>query len=91
MPKVREYGFESKYGLDKRFYTPEELSECIGISVSALNKLRMTGEGPKYIKVGFRSCRYPAIEVEKWLEGHTISSTSETPAYKLQRRESAYD
>ena len=49
------------------------------LSVSSLNKLRMTGEGPEYLKIG-RRVVYPRDSLEGWLRSHRRTSTSDTGA-----------
>lgn len=40
-----------------------------------LNKLRLTGGGPKYIKLG-RTVLYDQADLDAWLNAHRRSSTS---------------
>jgi len=55
--------------------------ECIyGISASHLQKLRMRGDGPSYIKPTHRMVLYRRADIEAWLDLHQINSTSEQPA-----------
>ncbi len=52
------------------------VSRMTGLSESTLTKLRMTGGGPKFIKLG-RSVVYDPSDVEAWIDNHRVSSTSE--------------
>ena len=54
----------------KRFMSPRELVEYIGISLSPQAKWRMDGKLP-YIKIG-RIVLYDRLEIEKWLENHKL-------------------
>ena len=47
-----------------------------GISASTLNKLRLTGGGPTYIKVG-RRVIYKRSEIVRWLDHRVAVSTSD--------------
>lgn len=59
--------------------TVAQASKVIGLSVSTLNKFRITGEGPSYYKVG-RYCRYDRLEVEEWMRSRRYTSTSQERA-----------
>ena len=54
----------------KRYLTEQELSELISIPCKTLQRHRMNGEGPTYIKYG-RSIRYPIQELALWLTSCT--------------------
>jgi hypothetical protein len=56
----------------------------LGLSVSTLNKLRCTGYGPIYFKLG-RALRYDPRDLDQWLTGHRVGSTSETVASNRRR------
>ena len=48
----------------------------LGLSESTLNKLRLTGGGPIFIKLG-RRVLYDVKDLEDWLGRHRRSSTSD--------------
>jgi predicted DNA-binding transcriptional regulator AlpA len=56
--------------------TVEELANRLRMSTSALNKWRLLGIGPKYIKTG-RLVRYRGSDVTKWLDDQARASTSD--------------
>ncbi|QKC86063.1 DNA-binding protein [Mesorhizobium sp. NZP2077] len=47
----------------------------VGLSVSTLEKLRLTGDGPEYIKLG-RTVVYSPSDLDSWMQGHRRKSTS---------------
>jgi predicted DNA-binding transcriptional regulator AlpA len=47
----------------------------LGLSVSTLNKWRLTGQGPHYFKFG-RAVRYGIADLAKWVEQQRAISTS---------------
>jgi predicted DNA-binding transcriptional regulator AlpA len=49
----------------------------VGLSASTLNKMRMTGAGPKYVRLGKRRVAYPLNLLNAWLEANTHSATTE--------------
>ena len=55
----------------KKYLTPKELSEYLGIKVTTLSNWRSTGEGPLYKKLGQNKqspIRYRIEDVEAWVE-----------------------
>jgi len=48
----------------------------LGLAVSTLNKLRCTGGGPVFLKLG-RAVRYDPGDLDEWLAAHRVRSTSE--------------
>lgn len=50
-------------------------AEYTGLSASTLNKLRLTGGGPTYIKVG-KTVVYDLTDLDAWLASNRRSSTS---------------
>ncbi len=51
-------------------------SEALGVSVSKLQKFRVTGDGPAFVKIG-RQVRYDLRELQRYVEQNTVHSTSE--------------
>ena len=47
-----------------------------GLSSSTMRKLRLTGCGPKFLKLG-RAVRYRETDLNAWLDEREVSSTSE--------------
>ena len=48
----------------------------LGLSKSALAKMRLAGTGPKYCKLG-RRVGYRLVDLEDWIEQNRFQSTSE--------------
>lgn len=58
--------------------TPAQLAAVRpGLSVARMAKLRLSGAGPKYSKLSYRSVLYRLGDVDAWLETTRVSSTSE--------------
>lgn len=49
------------------------------LSISYLEKARVTGEGPRYCKLG-RRVVYRIADLDEWMADRVIGSTSETVA-----------
>jgi predicted DNA-binding transcriptional regulator AlpA len=60
-----------------RTLTVRDAAAHLGLSISTLNKLRCTGCGPVYFKLG-RAVRYDPHDLDQWLAAHRVGSTSET-------------
>jgi predicted DNA-binding transcriptional regulator AlpA len=67
---------------DKRD-NPQELlrtsgaAAITGLSISTLNKLRCSGGGPAFLKLG-RAVRYKSVDLKDWLDSRRVMSTSES-------------
>jgi excisionase family DNA binding protein len=62
-----------------RTLTVRGAANYLGLSASTLNKLRCTGSGPVYFKLG-RAVRYDPQDLDQWLAERRVGSTSETIA-----------
>lgn len=51
----------------KRFYSPAELAELLGVKRETLVKWRKRKTGPAYYRVGLK-IRYDSADVERWME-----------------------
>lgn len=60
-----------------RILTEREAAPLTGLQVSTLQKLRVTGDGPAFLKLG-RSVRYAEEDLTAWLASKRVKSTSET-------------
>lgn len=56
--------------------TTEEAARLVGLSRKTLEAKRLTGEGPRFLKLG-RSVRYRREDIDAWLAANLRSSTSE--------------
>ena len=46
--------------------TAAKLAERLNVSLRSIERWRVTGEGPAYIRAGTRRVLYPAHEVARW-------------------------
>jgi excisionase family DNA binding protein len=58
--------------------TVEDAAARLKISKHTLNRWRMTGEGPPFIKYGPRLVRYREGALEAWADARTRGSTHPT-------------
>lgn len=61
---------------DEIFLTPKEAAATLRVSKSYLDKLRVYGGGPKFLRFG-RKILYRRSELNLWAEGRCFGSTSE--------------
>jgi hypothetical protein len=54
-----------------------QAAELMSLSVHRLQRLRQTG-GPKFVRVGKSAIRYRVGDLETWIAGRVVSSTSQT-------------
>ena len=59
--------------------TARELAPRLGVTEGCLAKWRLTGDGPKFIKVQ-RRIAYDPADVRDWLDARRVSSTSQEAA-----------
>lgn len=48
-------------------YTEQEVSALIGIKTKTLQRWRLLGQGPRFVKLGARLVRYPAAALNEWI------------------------
>lgn len=75
--------------LHRQMLRTDDTARIIGLSPSTLAKLRLTGGGPRYIKLG-RTVVYDPADVEAWLSTHRRLSTSvhgETGSIELRKKD----
>ena len=62
-------------GAHKMMLRTDGAARYVGLSISTLEKLRLTGNGPEYIKLG-RAVVYAPNDLDAWIEGNRRKSTS---------------
>ncbi len=53
---------------NERYINELEVSKLLGLKPRTLQQWRITGKGPRHIKMSERTIRYELSEVQKWLE-----------------------
>lgn len=59
------------------FLTVEDAAARLKISKHTLNRWRVTGQGPPFVKYGPRLVRYREVVLDTWARDRTRESTSE--------------
>jgi predicted DNA-binding transcriptional regulator AlpA len=60
--------------------TQREAALALRLSQRTLERLRVSGCGPKFVRCGLRSVRYRQSDLEDWIAGRAVRSTSEVGA-----------
>jgi predicted DNA-binding transcriptional regulator AlpA len=58
--------------------TPEA-ANYVALAESTLTKMRLTGDGPPFVKVGPRAVAYRKADLDEWLSARVRRSTSDNP------------
>ena len=64
---------------NETFLTQEEAARILRLSPRTLERHRLTGTGPRFVKLG-RRVLYRRADLDAWAEAHTYFSTSEVDA-----------
>ena len=57
--------------------TEKEAGKILGFSIRTLQKWRIEGQGPPFIRVSARAIRYRREDLDQWIESCVRTSTSE--------------
>lgn len=80
MTTVKPTGVLASLPEARRYLNTVEASRIMRLSPRTLERMRVEGTGPRYLKAG-RGTRarvlYRPTDVDAWLEGQTFQSTSE--------------
>src|SRR5262245_57118902 len=62
------------------FFTPKEAAAYLRVSKSYLDKLRVYGGGPRFLRLGKRKVLYRKSDLNAWLASQSFNSTSQYAA-----------
>ncbi|GAB6051193.1 hypothetical protein JCM17960_00130 [Magnetospira thiophila] len=62
---------------DTRYLNTKQAAAYVGLSICTLNRMRVTGEGPRYAKAG-RRVVYDRLDLEAWIDDHKRNFTGQT-------------
>ena len=54
-------------------------SAYIGLSASTLEKMRLTGEGPRFLRLGSRAVGYDVRDLDAWLDQQRTETAASAP------------
>jgi predicted DNA-binding transcriptional regulator AlpA len=58
-------------------YTQREAAIALRLSERTLERLRVTGLGPHFLRCGGRAIRYRQSDINEWITGQVVASTSQ--------------
>ena len=61
----------------QRVLRTRDAATYLGVAASTLEKFRLTGGGPRFIRLGRRAVGYDVNDLIEWLEVRKVRSTSE--------------
>jgi predicted DNA-binding transcriptional regulator AlpA len=61
----------------RRILRTREAAAYIGFAKSTLEKLRLTGGGPRFVKIGTRAVGYALDDLDDFINGRRRASTSD--------------
>jgi len=61
---------------EPRYLNTRQSADYVGLSPSTLNRMRVTGEGPRYAKAG-RRVLYERVDLEAWINARKRTFTGE--------------
>ncbi len=56
----------------RKLVAQEEVAERLGLSVRTVERWRVTGEGPAFVRIGPRRVAYQEEAIEAWLAANTF-------------------
>ena len=64
------------------FLQTPEAAHRLGFATGTLDKMRVRGDGPSYLRLTPRRIVYAVDDLDTWARGRAFNSTSEYPAAK---------
>ena len=64
--------------MSKRILRTPGAAEYIGLSASTLEKMRLSGDGPRFVRLGGRAVGYDRQDLDAWLD-HQRDGDPEDP------------
>ncbi len=62
--------------ISQRILRTPEAARYVGLSASTLEKKRLDGTGPPFVRLGGRAVGYDIAELDKWIDRQRRTSTS---------------
>jgi predicted DNA-binding transcriptional regulator AlpA len=75
-PKIQEAARQAQHEANDPILNTREAARYLGLGKSTLDRFRVTGDGPIYLKLG-GAVRYRLSDLKAWLDSRVTRSTSE--------------
>ena len=66
--------------MTRRIYRTPEAAAYVGLAPATLEKLRGSGDGPEYVRLGGRAVGYDQRDLDTWLDSRRQESVRERRA-----------
>ena len=76
-------------GVSPRLLTTKEAAKLLGLHYVTLQKWRVRGCGPPFLRLGGRAVRYRVSDLERWMRRHTFDSTTQADVVGAEAERSA--
>jgi predicted DNA-binding transcriptional regulator AlpA len=63
--------------MQPRILRTPDAARYLGLTASTLEKMRLTGGGPRFIRLGFRAVGYAIGDLDAFIDGRRRCSTSD--------------
>jgi predicted DNA-binding transcriptional regulator AlpA len=63
--------------MQPRVVRTPDAARYIGLTASTLEKMRISGSGPRFIRVGLRAVGYAISDLDSFIDGRRRTSTSD--------------
>lgn len=70
-------GVATNLSQPRKLLSTAEVAEMTGLAVSTLEKRRLAGQKPRFIKLGARRVGYDPHDVQQWIDEQRRKSTSD--------------
>ena len=60
-----------------RLLRTPDAAAYLALAVSTLEKARLSGTGPRFVRLGARAIAYDLLDLDTWIEARKVASTSE--------------
>jgi predicted DNA-binding transcriptional regulator AlpA len=64
----------------KRILRTAPAAEYLDLKPSTLEKYRVLGIGPRFIRIGQKAVAYDLADLDNWIDRRKVQSTSDRPA-----------
>ncbi len=71
------FSYQPPTTIEPAAVTTAAAARFTGLSESALEKKRVEGTGPRFVRYGRRAIRYRIVDLSEWMDRHLVWSTSE--------------
>jgi len=62
--------------MDPRILRTNQAAEYVGLSASALEKMRPAGTGPRFVRLGSKAVGYDVRDLDEWLDARRNSASA---------------